>query len=66
MGIPGFWIEIDIKHAVHKKVNLPETIEEAIAMVREAIPLAPTLIIFSGYGIHVYWRFCRNFSSEVI
>jgi hypothetical protein len=30
LGIPGFWIELDIKHPVHKKVNLPETVDQAI------------------------------------
>jgi hypothetical protein len=39
LGIPGFWIELDIKHPVHKKVNLPETLEQAIALVQEAMPL---------------------------
>jgi hypothetical protein len=57
LGIPGLWVEIDIKHIVHKKVDLPETIEEALALVREALPLKPSLIILSGYGIHVYWLF---------
>jgi len=57
LGSPGFWIELDIKHPVHKKVNLPETIDEAISLVREAIPLEPSLIIGSGYGIHVHWLF---------
>jgi hypothetical protein len=57
LGIPGLWIEIDIKHPVHTKVNLPETIEEALALVREALPLRPSLIIHSGYGIHLYWLF---------
>jgi hypothetical protein len=57
LGIPGFWIELDIKHPVHKKVNLPETIEQAVALVQEAIPLKPSIIIDSGYGVHVHWLF---------
>jgi putative DNA primase/helicase len=57
LGIPGLWAEIDVKHAAHTKVDLPETIEEAIALVREATPLKPSLVIRSGYGIHVYWLF---------
>jgi hypothetical protein len=57
LAIPGFWIELDIKHAVHTKVNLPETIEQAIALVYEAIPLKPSMTINSGYGAHVHWLF---------
>jgi predicted P-loop ATPase len=55
IGIPGFWIEIDIKHSVHTKVNLPETIDQAIALVHEAIPFRPSVIINSGYGGHFHW-----------
>ena len=57
LGIPGFWIEIDFKHDVHRKVNLPPTIDEALSLVREALPLEPSLMIGSGYGIHAYWLF---------
>ena len=46
LAIPGFWIELDLKHAVHTRVNLPETIEQAIFLVDEAIPLKPSLIMF--------------------
>jgi hypothetical protein len=57
LGIPGLWVELDIQHAVHSRVNLPETIEDALALVQKALPLAPSLTIRSGYGIHVYWLF---------
>ena len=57
VGIPCFWIELDIKHAVHTKGNLPETVEQALALVAEAIPLKPSILIDSGYGAHVYWLF---------
>jgi hypothetical protein len=57
LGIPGLWVELDIKHPVHTKVNLPETIEGALALVSEAVPLKPSMIIKSGYGAHVYWLF---------
>ncbi len=57
LGIPSLWVELDIKHPVHTKVNLPETIEGALALVSEAVPLKPSMIIKSGYGAHVYWLF---------
>jgi P4 family phage/plasmid primase-like protien len=55
LGIPCFWIELDIKHPVHTKANLPETLDQAIALVEEAIPLKPSVIIDSGYGGHFHW-----------
>jgi hypothetical protein len=55
LGIPAFWCELDIRHPVHTKVNLPKTIDEALALISEAVPLKPSLIIRSGYGIHIYW-----------
>ena len=57
LGIPGFWIELDIRHPVHTKINLPETIAQAIALVQEAIPHKPSVIIHSGYGAHFHWLF---------
>jgi hypothetical protein len=57
LGIPGLWVELDLKHAVHTKVNLPDTIDEALSLVHEALPLGPSIIIRSGYGLHVYWLF---------
>jgi hypothetical protein len=57
LAIPGFWIELDIRHPVHKKVNLPETLEQAVALVAEAIPLKPSATIDSGYGGHFHWFF---------
>jgi putative DNA primase/helicase len=57
LAIPGLWIDIDIKHPAHRKEALPETAEEALAVIRNTIPLPITMIIHSGYGIHAYWLF---------
>jgi hypothetical protein len=57
LGIPGLWVELDIKHPVHKKIDLPETMNEALTLVQEAIPLKPSIIIDSGYGAHIHWLF---------
>lgn len=66
VAIPGVWADIDIVAKGHKKRDLPPTIEEATALVREAIPLEPTLAVFTGGGVHLWWLFPEPwvFSSE--
>ena len=56
IGIPGFWFDLDIKGPNHKQTALPETLEEALELIR-SLPWAPTLIVFSGGGIHGFWLF---------
>lgn len=62
--IGGFWLDVDIKHELHKKQNLPETYEEAIALV-ESFEIKPTFIINSGHGLQAWWCFDEvwNFAS---
>lgn len=55
-GIPGLYLDIDIKNPLHKKENLPESIDEAIALATFD-GLLPSLIVNSGHGIHVYYLF---------
>jgi hypothetical protein len=45
--IPGLWVDIDFKVS-------PEA--EAVKAV-ESFPLAPTFLVRSGGGIHLYWKF---------
>jgi hypothetical protein len=50
------YIDIDIASdnvKVHKKENLPKTLEEAIEIACKF--LEPTFIVFSGHGIHAYY-----------
>ena len=56
IAIPGVWADIDIADAAHKNPNLPTSIEEAMSLISQ-IPLAPTLVVNSGHGMHVYWLF---------
>jgi len=56
MGIMGLWADLDIGSIGHKKGNLPQTWDEAASLL-DAIPLAPTMLVASGGGIHVYWLF---------
>lgn len=54
-AIPGLWIDIDVKHPVHKIQELPPDIPAAMGLLPDELP--PSLIVWSGYGIHVYWLF---------
>lgn len=54
-GIGAIHLDVDIAHAAaHKKQNLPPTVDAAIEFVSSA-GVAPSIIINSGYGLHVYW-----------
>lgn len=52
-AIPGLWADIDIRHDAHKSKNLPETIEEAKAIIPPQFP--PSLLVHSGHGLQVWW-----------
>jgi hypothetical protein len=55
IALPGLYIEIDIKHPVHKAQNLPESIDAARQLIAKAISLPPNILIDSGHGLHGYW-----------
>ena len=52
-AIPGLWADIDIRHDAHKSKHLPETIEEAKAIIPPQFP--PSLLVHSGHGLQVWW-----------
>lgn len=49
-------IDIDIGTNGDKKRRFPD-IETALAAVRRAFPIPPTLIVASGGGLHLWWLF---------
>ena len=56
IGIPALWVDIDIAHPeAHAKQNLPGTVQEAMSLLPDTLP--PSIIVHSGYGLHVYWLF---------
>jgi hypothetical protein len=55
-AVPGLWMDIDIADPLHKKANLPQSIDEAVALI-DKVPVKPTLIVNSGHGLHTYWLF---------
>ena len=56
IGIGGLWADIDIQDAVHKKPNLPGSVEEAKKLL-DALPYEPTYIIHSGHGLQAWFMF---------
>ena len=46
--------EYDIKGPAHKENDLPETLEETLAFLH-ALECPPSIIVFSGNGVHTYW-----------
>lgn len=53
IGIPGVWLDLDLKHKTHKQQNLPTRLDE----IRVKLPIDPTIIVHSGHGVHLYWLF---------
>lgn len=62
-GIPGVWLDVDIKGEAHKKANLPPTIEAAIELLAAA-GKPPTMILNSGHGLQAWWMFDEVWEFE--
>ena len=57
VGLFEVQLDIDIASPIaHKVSNLPPDIPSAMKIL-EAFPTPPTLIIFTGYGLHAIWLF---------
>jgi P4 family phage/plasmid primase-like protien len=53
--LPGAWVEVDIKGGTHASENLPSM--EQYKMIQDTIGIEPSIVIFSGGGLHVYFLF---------
>lgn len=54
--LPGFWMDFDVANPqAHAQKALPATAEEALAILPDF--LQPSIIVWSGYGLHLYWLF---------
>jgi hypothetical protein len=64
----GLHADIDIGGPIHggahKNTKLPPTYEDARALIDEAIPLEPTVIIDSGHGFYPLWLFAEPWSLD--
>lgn len=51
----GIWIDIDVQGGTHIGEKYPQSREVAMAF----LPLKPSIVINSGYGIHAYYLFSK-------
>lgn len=56
-GIGGLWIDVDIAGPGHKKTNIPASIDDALSFIADVSPFAPSAVIKTGGGMHLYWFF---------
>jgi hypothetical protein len=63
-GIPGLCVDIDIRHEVHKKRNLPPSQEDAMKLLKE-MGLPPTIIVHTGHGLQAWWLFEEFWQFDV-
>ena len=56
VALPGLWADIDVLGPNHVALNLPPTMEDAWSIVK-AVPLPPTVVVYTGGGMQVYWLF---------
>lgn len=63
VALPGFWLDIDIGKDGHRSDKCPPSIEEAFELL-DVIEFHPTLVVSSGYGIHIYFLFDRPLEQD--
>lgn len=64
-GLPGLFADVDFGTDGHTSLSLPPTLEDALAILA-AIPIPPTIIVFTGHGIHAYWLFPEVFAIDTL
>jgi len=55
-AIGGLWADIDCAAPHRRDKRLPRSLEEARAVL-DRLPFAPSMIVDSGHGLHVWWLF---------
>lgn len=53
-GIASLWMDLDVSDPVHKKPNLPGSVEGVIELLDE-LGAEPTFLIHSGHGVQAWW-----------
>lgn len=61
--VPGVWADIDIGGPAHKAKNLPASETDAFTLI-QAVGLRPSIVVRSGFGLQVYWRFKESWILE--
>ncbi|MCZ2150869.1 MAG: phage/plasmid primase, P4 family [Bryobacterales bacterium] len=62
-GIPAVWADIDIAGPAHSSKDLPPTEQDALGLI-EAVGLPPSIVVRSGFGLQVYWRYKEPWRLE--
>jgi hypothetical protein len=61
-AIPGLWVDIDVYNPQsHKSNALPPDLAAAMSLLPD---IHPSMVVWSGYGIHVYWLFKEPWEIE--
>lgn len=63
VAIVGLWADIDLAAPWRPGKSLPKTQEEARTIL-EKLPLAPSVLVDSGHGLHAYWLFKEPWTFE--
>lgn len=56
VAIVGLWADVDLTAPWRAEKPLPGTIDEARTIL-DKLPLAPSVLVDSGHGLHAYWLF---------
>jgi hypothetical protein len=60
--VQALWVDIDVAHATHAAKNLPPGTLEAASLLA-GLP-DPTMVVWSGGGLHAYWVLDEPLSRE--
>jgi len=63
VAIVGLWADIDLAAPWRATKPLPRTLDEARTIL-EKLPLAPSMLVDSGHGLHAYWLFKEPWTFE--
>ena len=55
-GIPGVWVDLDHATPYRKKTDLPPD-RDALLELLAGFPLEPTIVVYTGGGLHAWWLF---------
>lgn len=56
--LPGLWLDVDVEGEQHKLQGYFPSKAEASAWL-QSLPLKPTVVVDSGYGLQAWWQFDR-------
>jgi len=63
VALPGLWLDIDCQAPYRRRGDLPADLADARRLL-DRLPLAPSLLVDSGHGLHAYWLFREVWTFE--